>query len=198
MARYMPGAVPPMLRLSLLVFGLVGLVAASSANAQVPAPPTADPAGDARPAASTAPSGSTPTAQPRVATSPAGESAGYTGPNRAVITVGVLSLGLWYLPAVIISSKSNIAADRSLAIPLIGPWLDLSARPQCGPGSISCRVETGNKVLLVVDGLFQAWGLAAAVIGVFMHEQPRSSAGLHIAPTLMGVGGYGVAAGAAF
>ena len=120
---------------------------------------------------------------------------GYTGPNRAMIGTGVLTVLVWYVPGAVIASGSRISSDASLFAPIVGPWIDLAGRPACGPGYVSCRVETGNQALLVLDGLFQAWGVGAAIVGVFVTERPRAAAAtLQLAPARIGANGYGVTA----
>jgi hypothetical protein len=116
-----------------------------------------------------------------------------SSPNFAIIGTGVLTFSVSYVPAVIISATSNQSADTSLAVPLLGPWIDIAGRNPCGAGGIRCRVETGNKALLVTDGVFQAWGVAAAVIGIFAKDYSRSSAPVQVAPAQVGAG-YGVTA----
>ena len=149
-------------------------------------PPSGPPAAEtsvSRPATSPAPSAA------RIA-DPAADS----GPNRAVIVTGVLSVLVWYVPSVIVAAGSAIPSDSSLFVPVAGPWLDLADRPACGPGSISCRVETGNQFLLVADGLFQAWGVAATVIGFASKEHGRAASALRVTPARIGKRGYGLAA----
>ncbi len=120
---------------------------------------------------------------------------GYTGPNRAMIGTGILTVLVWYVPGAVLASRSRIDSDSALFAPIVGPWLDLANRPGCGPGFISCRVETGNQTLLVLDGLFQAWGVGAAIAGVFITERPRAAVtSLQLAPARIGASGYGVTA----
>jgi hypothetical protein len=134
-----------------------------------------------------------PRAEAQSAPSGASEKVVASSPNFAIIGTGVLTLAVSYVPAVIVSATSNQSADSSLAVPLLGPWIDVAGRPQCGPGGIRCRVETGNRVLLVTDGLFQTWGVVAAVIGIFAKDYSRSSSPVQVAPAQVG-GGYGVTA----
>jgi hypothetical protein len=134
-----------------------------------------------------------PRAEAQSAPSSSSEKVTASSPNYAVIGTGVLTFAVSYVPAAIVSATSNQSSDSSLAVPLLGPWIDLGRRPDCGPGAIRCRVETGNQVLLVTDGLFQAWGVVAAVIGIFAKDYSRSSSPVQVAPAQVG-GGYGVTA----
>jgi hypothetical protein len=119
---------------------------------------------------------------------------GSSGPNRAVLGTGVLALILSYVPAVVVASGSNVSADKDLYAPVAGPWIDLASRPSCGPGAIACNTETGNKVLLIADGLFQAWGLIATAISFVVSEHPSTTSSVTIAPTPVGAAGGGLTA----
>ena len=134
----------------------------------------------------------------------------YTGPNRALISTGLVTFGLSYVPAVIVAGTSPQAADNHLYIPVAGPWMDLADRPACGapaptegdmnvPSSIPCDAETTNKVLLGVDGVFQGIGALTTLVGLLSperEEEPVTTGKptVHVTPARMGVGGYGIAA----
>lgn len=95
----------------------------------------------------------------------------YAGPNRALIASGLLTFGITYGASAIVASTSNLDADKRLYIPVVGPWLDLSQRPDCGPAlDRSCDGETTNKVLLVADGIFQSLGVLQVIGGFLMPE----------------------------
>ena len=129
-----------------------------------------------------------------------------TGPNRALLTSGVWTLGLSYVPAVIVAAESNRDADRRLYIPVAGPWLDLGSRGRC-PQNEMCNHETANKVLIVVDGVFQGIG-ALNIVGAFLFPQTRTvtvsstkdakppalSGTFRLVPAQVGARGYGLAA----
>ncbi len=129
--------------------------------------------------------------------SPSGEVA--SRPNRAMIVVGVITLGGAFGTSAVLAGRSSNHSDQVLYVPLVGPWLDLGDRLKCGGGAgrASCGVERTNQVALVADGLFQAWGLAATIMGLFTKEYTMSgpaTAKLHVAPTRLGAGGYGLGA----
>ncbi|HEX3771354.1 MAG TPA: hypothetical protein VHV30_10835, partial [Polyangiaceae bacterium] len=94
----------------------------------------------------------------------------YTGPNRRLIGSGLVTFGVSYIPALIVAGTSDVSADHHLYVPIVGPWLDLGDRPECGAGHIGCDTETTNKVLLVVDGLFQGIGAVTTVWGFLTPE----------------------------
>jgi hypothetical protein len=86
-------------------------------------------------------------------------------------------------------------------VPIAGPWIDLTQRPACAPAS-TCDAESSAKVLLVVDGVFQALG-ALTVLGSFLnptHETTtvRSTASappkVRVSPAQIGPTGYGMVA----
>jgi hypothetical protein len=130
----------------------------------------------------------------------------YTGPNRALISTGLVTFGLAYVPAVIVAGTSTNPADNHLYIPVAGPWLNLADRPACGTSptetaaaGIPCDMETTNKVLLGVDGVFQGIGALTTLVGLLSpeHEEEPVTTGkptLHISPARMGKGGYGISA----
>ena len=126
-----------------------------------------------------------------------------TGPNGGLIGGGVLMFGIAYGSSVVAAASSNRAADQSLFVPLLGPWIDLARRDGC-IGVDACGVnETANKVLLVAGGLFQAAG-ALQILGGFLFpetrivvRQAKDERGLHLQPTA-GYGSFGLSAYGAF
>lgn len=133
---------------------------------------------------------------------PAAEQTAYTGPNRALISSGILTFGLSYIPSVVVAAESSRSADHHLYVPVVGPWLDLGDRPGCGAGSIACDTETTNKVLLVADGIFQGLGVVTTVVGFLVPERAEvvtttaqnDKPSLHLTPAQFGSSGYGLAA----
>lgn len=81
-----------------------------------------------------------------------------------IVTGGVLFLGT-YIPSLVVAGESSDDADRRLAVPIVGPWLDIAERGGCPVASRNCDDETTNKVLLVGDGVLQAVGTIAFVTG---------------------------------
>lgn len=124
-----------------------------------------------------------------------------TGPNRGLLRSGVWTLGLSYIPAVVVAVESTLPADDNLFIPVAGPWMDYATR-DCP----ECSHETMNKVLLVTNGVVQGLG-ALQILGSFLFVEkrvtgpnslpttgatPREPA-FQIAPARL-AGGYGVTA----
>jgi hypothetical protein len=130
----------------------------------------------------------------------------YVGPDRTLLKSGVWSLGLSYVPALVVAIESPLPEDRYLYAPVAGPWLDLAHR-DC----TTCRHETMNKVLLVTDGIIQGIGSLEIIGSLLFIERATASdayehrstakAGkprtsdfkLQFAPRRM-AGGYGLAA----
>jgi hypothetical protein len=123
-----------------------------------------------------------------------------TGPSMEMVGSGIGTFTLSYLPAVVVGATSGLDADRMLFVPLVGPWMDLTQRPRCGP-IVSCNSEDTDKVLLVTDGVFQAIG-AITIVGGFLttsHERRTVRAAymgptLRISPASVGGKGYGLVA----
>jgi len=124
------------------------------------------------------------------------------GPNRAMIGSGVVTLGISYGASVIVGAQSDHAGDKSLFVPVAGPWMDLTTRGGCNVEP--CGHETANKVLLVVDGIVQAIGALDIVAGLFTEETVRTAKApaappnvakttWHLAPTVTS-SAYGLAA----
>ncbi len=130
-----------------------------------------------------------------------------SGPNRALLHSGIWTLGLSYVPAVVVAAESNRVADKRLYVPVAGPWLDLASRGSCYPNNTPCNHETTNKVLIVVDGIFQGIG-ALNIVGAFLFPETRtvtvssaapegkrvSSLTVHLVPAQVGGRAYGLAA----
>lgn len=123
-----------------------------------------------------------------------------TGPSMPMVGAGIGIFALSYLPVVIVGAASGLDADHNLFVPLAGPWIDFAQRPDC-PAGTSCNVENTNRVLLAVDGVFQAIG-ALTIVGGFLntaHEtktvrSARLGPTLHLAPSQVGAKGYGMVA----
>ncbi|HEY8946826.1 MAG TPA: hypothetical protein VIM73_21435 [Polyangiaceae bacterium] len=105
----------------------------------------------------------------RVVASPNTDRVETIGPNRKLLGSGIWTLGLSYVPAVVVAVESDLPADDNLFIPVAGPWLDYGTR-DCP----ECNHETLNKVLLVTDGVFQGIG-ALQIVGSFLFLETRTT-----------------------
>jgi hypothetical protein len=158
---------------------------------------------------STAPSTTTQTTAATVATSgegsldlPAPETT--TSPvNRPLLLTSVILLGGTYGASAIVASQSGLPADHdNLYYPVVGPWMDYANRGGC-PVSGSCAGETGNKALLILDGVGQGLGAIGIVTSLLLPEKATrhwfliGSTGVHAAPSPVGTG-YGLGAGGVF
>jgi len=95
----------------------------------------------------------------------------YRGPNWMLLSSGLIIFGGTYTASVVVAGTSSHAGDQALYAPLVGPWLDIANR--C-PGA--CDNETGRKVLLGFDGVFQGIGLLTIVSSFLV--PPRRARGL--------------------
>jgi hypothetical protein len=126
----------------------------------------------------------------------------YLGPNRELLWSGIFTTGVPYVASTIVASESNYSPDRSLFIPIVGPWVDLAQRGGCPVATTSCDTETFNKVMLVGDGIFQDIG-ALTIISSFLFPErdaarTRRRAAereLHFAPLWLRSGGGLTASG---
>jgi len=97
-----------------------------------------------------------------------------TGPNRALLHTGIFVFGVPYVASVIVAASSDHQGDHNLYLPVVGPWMDLAGRGSCGNlGEMTCGNEAANKVLLVVDGVFQGLG-ALDIVGAFVFPETRT------------------------
>lgn len=122
-------------------------------------------------------------------------------PNRFLLMTGLVLFGAPYVASVGIGAASPHQGDANLYVPLAGPWLDLAARPGC-PANSTCNDETGDRVLLVGDGVLQTIG-ALEVIGAFVFPETigvasvgskDSSTAVSFTPSKVGRDGYGLSA----
>ena len=180
-----------------LVLGVVGSVLSLSTasfaddTTVVQAPPPAQP-----------PAQTTVVAAPQPQPVAAEHTAGYVGPNVPMITTGLVTFGLSYIPALVVAGESTQSADHSLYVPLAGPWIDIANRPACGNGGPDCNTENTDKVLIGVDGVFQGVGAVMTVIGLLTperhHDYVTTTAAadkptVSVSPTRVG-SGYGLGA----
>ncbi len=170
--------------------------APSTVVVQQPAPPVATTTTTSAPVAMVG--------APAPATGSESES-GYA-PNRYLLTSGLIVLGVPYVTSVIVAAQSDNSADHHLYVPLVGPWLDMGTRQGCPSSSTNCDTETTNKVLLGVDGVFQAIG-ALEIVGALLSPEHRSVTTVQttgyvkeitFSPMRLGYQGYGAGAFATF
>lgn len=152
-------------------------------------------------------------AQDSSAPEPASQTAGAetrpkSGPDTLMLGSGLVIFGASYVPAATVGLTSGRAADERMIVPVAGPWLAMFDRGGCGGTTgRSCDTETTYKVLIAVDGVFQAIGALDVAGSFFRHEPvtPRRRSASHkifdprvaFAPTTVG-SGYGLGAVGAF
>jgi hypothetical protein len=127
-------------------------------------------------------------------------------PNTVLLTTGLLLFGIPYVSSVVVAASSDHDGDHHLYIPLAGPWIDMANRGGCPVSSNGCDNETTYKVLLGVDGVFQAVG-ALEIVGAFLSPEKRKittvpatayTPEITLQPTKVGGTGYGLGAFARF
>lgn len=119
---------------------------------------------------------------------------GYAGPNWWLMSSGLTVFGLSYMASVIVAGTSSRDSDKSLYVPLAGPWM---AMANC------CEGDRGRSTLLAFDGIFQGVGAIAIVSSFFMPTgRPTTQAAkaltIRVAPTSYGVGAPGLTVVGAF
>jgi len=122
----------------------------------------------------------------------------YSGPDRGMLRSGVWTLGLSYVPALVVGIESPLSGPGFLRAPGGGPGIP-SPRRDCP----QCEHETLNRVLLVSDGVIQGVG-ALEILGSFLfteHTVVHQAAALDQSPTFhlrlsptRIAGGYGMTA----
>lgn len=122
-------------------------------------------------------------------------------PNRALLMTGLVLFGAPYVASIGVAAGSGHQGDSDLYVPVLGPWLDLGDRGGC-PSNGDCGGETGNKVLLVGDGILQTVG-ALQILGAFIFPETvgvttvatnRDGGFLSLTPSKVGYSGYGMSA----
>jgi hypothetical protein len=100
----------------------------------------------------------------------------YIGPNRAMLTSGIVVLGLSYGISLGVAAESDHFGDSHLYVPIAGPWMDIADRGRCGSATTSAcgDNETANKVGLAIDGVFQAIG-AFSIVGAFLWPEEATT-----------------------
>jgi hypothetical protein len=93
--------------------------------------------------------------------------------NKPLFVSGAIAFGLSYGGALIGAGASDRPEDRSLLVPVAGPWLDLAERGNCAVEREPCRFQTTTKVLLVADGIIQGGSVIAMVAGLLTHTRQR-------------------------
>lgn len=135
-------------------------------------------------AATTSPSYSTPTSRDTVTLYE------YNRPNKAwLFTGGLVFLGS-YVPTAVITATNDL--DRSLYIPVVGPWLHLADQPQ--------DASTRDTILVAGSGALQGLGVLMMTASLFIPEKVPTAtihAGntkIHLGPTSMGRTSAGIGA----
>jgi hypothetical protein len=93
------------------------------------------------------------------------------GPNRQLLRAGAWTLGVSYVPALVVAIKSERRGDDYLYYPVVGPWMNLANRGDCA--TCSRERENLNEGLLIADGVFQGLG-ALQIVGAFLMPERQT------------------------
>lgn len=117
----------------------------------------------------------------------------YDDYDKPVFLGGALTfLGSYGTSVVVAASAGDREKDNGidrLYIPVAGPWLALAERGDCTATDGTCDWDTTKKVLLVVDGVFQAGGVIAMIHGALQpssHRVVTQTSSVRITPTVVG------------
>lgn len=90
----------------------------------------------------------------------------------SLVVGSILLLGA-YGPAAYVGAASPRKTDRGLLVPIVGPWIDLVARPGCTPPPGSevlpidpCTEEKASVGALITSGIVQLLGGVLVVVGL--------------------------------
>jgi hypothetical protein len=133
--------------------------------------------------------------------------------STGTLVGGLVVLALSYGPSAYIGATSTMKADRSLLIPIAGPWIDFARRSPCVvppmPAAVAaelpvspCLPETLNRAAIVTSGIFQGLGALLTIValpsttrviydGEHAAAPPKPTLAVVPQPTLHG-GGVGV------
>jgi hypothetical protein len=121
-----------------------------------------------------------------------------SGPSLWVVG-GITTFAFSYVPAAVVAATSERTVDRTLFVPVLGPWIDLTQRPACPSGVCP---ELAPKGLLILDGALQTASMLAVVFGVVSASPasapvtPSTSLGptIRLSPAPVGASGHGMVA----
>jgi hypothetical protein len=113
--------------------------------------------------------------------------------NSNVIVTGVMTFGIACGVAAIAAASSDRDSDKRMYVPLLGPWLAMSDRGDCPVEQQSCDSNTTDKILMAVDGVFQAAGVITTVYGILSPVTVSTSTNtaksdMRVVPVSMGQG----------
>lgn len=93
-----------------------------------------------------------------------------------LLIVGTTVFALGYIPSLVVAAESKQSADAWLAVPIVGPWVDLSKRPSCSipagtpAGLDPCKPEAAARVAVLAVGVVQGIGALSFLFGLPSHS----------------------------
>jgi hypothetical protein len=106
-------------------------------------------------------------------------------PNRPLLITGGSIFAGTYLTTVIATAANDSGPDRSLYIPVVGPWLHLADRD-------GTEGHTGETLLIGASGVLQGAGIAIMIASAIIPEK-RSVGTISAGPVKMMIGPGGAA-----
>jgi hypothetical protein len=106
-------------------------------------------------------------------------------PNRPLLITGGSIFAGSYATTIIATAANDSKPDRSLYIPVVGPWLHLADRD-------GTEGHTGETLLIGASGVLQGAGIAIMIVSAFVPEK-RSVGTISAGPVKMMVGPGGAA-----
>lgn len=104
------------------------------------------------------------------------------GPNRLLLGTGIATLGFTYGVSAWVGATTEWPSERWLLVPVVGPWLTLVRREDCGdPASARCDVEPAFTALFVTSGVLQLGGLVQ-IYAAFLKRELREADRPVVAP----------------
>lgn len=129
--------------------------------------------------------------------------------KTSLILAGTLSVGAMYAASLAVAASSDNPADRYLAVPIAGPWIDLASRDDCRVDSTSktapesgsasasstkkptncnasdaVRDDSASRALLAANGVTQGLGLLSIVSGILLPSPEGKAVSIRPRPGL--------------
>jgi hypothetical protein len=105
--------------------------------------------------------------------------------DQPLFIAGALTFATSYGLAVGAAASSLDHDDRGLYFPVVGPWAALAANHPCDGG---CAEDTRDDVLLVLDGVAQAAGVALMATSLIRERERARVHDAHLVITSRSVG----------
>jgi len=99
-------------------------------------------------------------------------------PNKTLLKTGLSVFIVSYAASAVAGIASTRPSDGYMAVPLVGPWIDLGNR-DCGNRPCGDH-ESGNRAGIITAGVFQTAGALMAIGSFFIPESESSVQQRHV------------------